>query len=250
VRFIVVSSVHPKFMSPQSLAVAKMKLKFPSLSGGVRRRIESNYALLMTDHLRYAGLGADQQRRALVDIIALQPHLMEVLRGMNALGLPDALLGSGAIYNTVWNVLTGRPALTGINDADVVYFDDSDLSYAAEDRVIRRAAAHFSGLPVPVEVRNQARVHLWFPERFGLAYPRLTCSAEMMLYYASKTHAVAARLEADGEISIHAPFGLDDMFSFRVTPNSALANQETHERKAARAKAIWPELTIVPWPVE
>ncbi|WP_297113533.1 nucleotidyltransferase family protein [uncultured Devosia sp.] len=202
----------------------------------------------MTDYLHLAGLEPELQRQALIDIIRSQPHLMELLRGMRALDLPDALLGSGAIYNTVWNVLTGRPALNGINDADVVYFDDSDLGYEAEDRVIRRAAAHFARLPLRVEVRNQARVHLWFPERFGMSYPRLTCSADMMLYYATKTHAVAARLEDDGQISIHAPFGLDDMFSFRVTPNPALANRETHERKAARAKAIWPELTIVPWP--
>jgi uncharacterized protein len=146
----------------------------------------------MPDHLRFAGLAPELQRRALIDIIGTQPHLMEVLRGMTALGLPDALLGSGAIYNTVWNVLTGRPALTGINDADVAYFDGSDLSYAAEDRVIRHTEAHFAGLPLRVEVRNQARVHLWFPERFGIAYPQLTCSADMMLYYAAKTHAVAA----------------------------------------------------------
>ena len=72
----------------------------------------------------------------------------------------------------------------------------------------------------------------------------------MMLYFATKTHAVAARLEADGTISIHAPFGLEDMFSFRVTPNPVLPNRATHERKAARAKAIWPELEIVPWPAE
>jgi hypothetical protein len=204
----------------------------------------------MPDHLRHAGADPESQRQVLVDIIGSQPHLVTILEGMAALGLPDPLLGSGAIYNTVWNVLTGRPALTGINDADVVYFDDSDRSYEAEDRVIRRAEAHFRHLPIPVELRNQARVHLWFPERFGMAYPQLTRSADMMLYYATKTHAVAARLEADGHISIHAPFGLDDLFSFRVTPNPALANRETHERKAARAKAIWPELTIVPWPAE
>lgn len=202
----------------------------------------------MSDHLCHAGTGRDAQERALVDILRSQPHLMALLEGMQALGLPDPLLGSGAIYNSVWNILTGRPVLTGINDADVVYFDDSDLSYAAEDRVIRRAADHFRDLPVPVQVRNQARVHLWFPERFGMAYPQLRSSAEMMLYFATKTHAVAARLEPDGIISIHAPFGLDDMFSFRVTPNPALPNRETHERKAVRAKAIWPELTIVPWP--
>lgn len=202
----------------------------------------------MPNHLRHAGADPETQRLVLIEIIRAQPHLMAILRGMKDLGLPDALLGSGAIYNSVWNVLTGRPVLTGINDADVVYFDDADSSYEAEDRVIRRAEAYFSGFPVPIQVRNQARVHLWFSGRFGFDYPQLTCSADMMLYFASKTHAVAARLEEDGQISIHAPFGLDDMFSFRVTPNPVLPNRETHERKAARAKAIWPELEIVPWP--
>jgi len=202
----------------------------------------------MVDHLCLAGAGRDAQERALIEILRTQPHLMAILEGMQALDLPDPLLGSGAIYNSVWNMLTGRPALTGINDADVVYFDGSDLSYEAEDRVIRRVEHYFRAMPLPVQVRNQARVHLWFTERFGIAYPQLRSSAEMMLYFATKTHAVAARLEPDGEISIHAPFGLDDLFSFRVTPNAVLPNRETHERKAARAKAIWSELTIVPWP--
>jgi uncharacterized protein len=203
----------------------------------------------MSEHLRYAGADAAVQQQALARIIAGQPVLMRILEGMEALGLPDPLLGSGAIYNTVWNVLTGRPPLTGIKDADVVYYDAGDLSYEAEDRVIKRAERHFADLPIPVEVRNQARVHLWFPEKFGVAYPKLGCSADMMLYFASRTHAVAVRLE-HGRIAIYAPFGLDDMFSFRVTPNPALDNRRTHEAKAARAKATWPELTVVAWPEE
>lgn len=202
----------------------------------------------MRQHLRFAGKGEIVQRRALATIIRADPVLMAVLRGMRELGLPDGLLGSGAIYNTVWNTLTGRPPLTGIKDADVVYFDDTDLSYEAEDAVIRRAAVQFAGIPLPVEVRNQARVHLWFPQRFGFAYPQLTCSADMMLNFASKTHAVAVRLEADDSLHIAAPFGLDDVFAFRVTPNATLPNREAHLRKGERAKAVWPELTIVPWP--
>ena len=202
----------------------------------------------MNDHLRYAGAPAEIQERALEKIVRSQPHLMRILEGMNALGLPDPLLLSGAIYNTVWNVLTGRPVLTGIKDADVVYFDATDRSYEAEDLVIKRAQAAFADLPIPVEVRNQARVHLWFPEKFGVAYPELTNSAECMLNFASRTHAVAVRLEADGTMSVHAPFGLTDMFAFRVTPNTALDNRTTHETKAARAKRVWPEVTIEHWP--
>jgi hypothetical protein len=202
----------------------------------------------MADHLRYAGASFVAQQQAITDIVRSNDVLMQVLVGLRELNLPDPLLAAGALYNSVWNALTGRPLMNGVKDADVAYFDGSDLSYDAEDAVIRRAAGYFSGLALPVEVRNQARVHLWYPDKFGAPYPRLSSSAEMMHYYASKTHAVAVRLDDGGRLTVLAPFGLDDLFSFRITPNPALDNRATHTAKAARAKTIWPELTIVPWP--
>lgn len=201
----------------------------------------------MDDHLRYAGADAGVQRRVIAELIRGDAVLMTFLRGMEELDLSDPLLGSGAIYNMVWNVLTGRPRHRGISDADIGYFDAGDRSYEAEDRVIKRAQRHFAGSPIPVEVRNQARVHLWFTDKFGLAYPELTRSSDMLLYFATKAHAVGASLE-NGEIVIHAPFGLDDLFSFRLTPNPVLDNRATHEKKAARALALWPELRFEPWP--
>ena len=145
-------------------------------------------------------------------------------------------------------MLTGRPALQGINDIDVFYFDP-DTSWEAEDTVIKRLDARFAHLPLPVQVRNQARVHLWFPQKFGVAdFVPLTSSAEMLGRYASKTHAVGVRLEADGRMGVVAPFGLDDIFSFRIVPNPALPNRPAHEAKGARAKSVWPEITVVPWP--
>jgi hypothetical protein len=203
----------------------------------------------MNDHLRYSGAGEAAQRAALAAIVGSSPLLMEVLRGLRDDGLADHLLVAGAIYNLVWNRLTGRPDLTGINDIDVFYFDDRDLSYEAEDLVIRRLAARFAHLPLPVQVRNQARVHLWFPQKFGVPFAPLRSCGEMLGRYASRTHAVAARLEADDSLTIVAPFGLDDIFSFRITPNPVLMNKSAHDAKGARAKSVWPELTVVPWEV-
>lgn len=202
----------------------------------------------MGDHLKFAGADAATQRAALVQIMRSQPELMDVLEGLRALALPDPLLTSGAIYNTVWNHLTGRPALTGVNDIDIFYFDGSDLSWGAEDKVIRALEVRFAHLPVPVQVRNQARVHLWFEQKFGNPFTPLTSSSEMLGRYASKTHAVGARLLADGEIEVFAPFGLDDMFSFRMVPNPVLNNRIAHNKKGERALTFWPELTLVPWP--
>ncbi len=60
------------------------------------------------------------------------------------LALPDWLIVSGAVYNTVWNHLTRKPAGHGIRDVDLFYHDASDLSWEAEDRVIRWSAGHFA----------------------------------------------------------------------------------------------------------
>ncbi|ESZ66697.1 hypothetical protein X727_27060 [Mesorhizobium sp. L103C119B0] len=68
-----------------------------------------------------------------------------------------------------------------------------------------------------------------------------------MSYFASKTHAVGVRYDADGQLEVVAPFGLDDLFAFRITPNRLMDNRRTHEAKGARAKACWPEITVVPW---
>ena len=200
----------------------------------------------MTDHLRFSGMGEQVQREALEAIIRAEPTLMRVLTTIRALALADGWLVSGAIYNCVWNSLTGRPALHGVNDIDIIYFD-ADLSWEAEDRVIKAIEQALGGLPVPVQPRNQARVHLWFEQKFGFPFAPLASAQESLLRYASKTHAVAARLEADGSLAIDAPFGLDDMFAFRVTPNPAADNRLTHEKKGARIRSVWPEVTVVPW---
>jgi uncharacterized protein len=199
------------------------------------------------NHLRYADRPFEEQRVAFLDIIRADHLVHAALVKARSLDLPDWLVVSGALYNAVWNSLAGKPCGFGTKDIDLFYFDGADLSYEAEDAVIARAAVHFDGLPLPVEVRNQARVHLWFEQRFGQPYPRLQSSADALTRFASRTHAVGVRLHDDDSLDLTAPFGLDDIFSFRVAPNRAIDNRATHEEKAARAKRQWPEITVIPW---
>ncbi|MES0008093.1 nucleotidyltransferase family protein [Mesorhizobium sp. M0062] len=198
------------------------------------------------DHLRYSGFSFEAQREALLAIVSADPLVRDALAQARSLDLPDWLVVSGALYNSVWNHLTGKPSGYGIKDVDLFYFDDSDLSYEAEDGVIARTATVFAGLPLPVEVRNQARVHLWYPQKFGRPCPRYTSSSHALRFFASRTHA-AIRYDADGQLELVAPFGLDDIFSFRITPNRVMDNQQTHEAKGRRAKDTWPEISVVPW---
>ena len=181
----------------------------------------------------------------LEDIVRAAPNLMTVLTIARELDLPDWLIVSGAIYQRVLNHLTGRDPDYGIKDYDFAYFDASDTSYEAEDVVIRRVAAAFEPpLRELVEVRNQARVHLWFEGKFGEPYESLTSSAEALSRFTSGSFAVGVRLMADGSLHIEAPFGLDDLFALTLRPNP---NRKTNgfPRTAAAAQARWPEIRIV-----
>jgi hypothetical protein len=174
-------------------------------------------------------------------------HLMQLLEVGLKLDLPHWRLVAGCIYQTVWNGLTGRPPRTGINDYDFMYFEATDLSADSEGAMQARIRSQLPGFPAPVEVCNQARVHLWFEDHFGIPYPALSSADVAIVRYASMTHAVGVRLTQEGRLDVFAPYGLDDIFAMIVRPNPLLANKATHERKAARAKVLWPELTVIPW---
>ncbi len=113
-------------------------------------------------------------------IVRADPGLMQVMTTVRGLGLNDWRIFSGAVYQSVWNAVTGRAAGYGIKDYDLGYFDP-DTSWDAEDAVIRKVAGAFEPpLREMVEVRNQARVHLWFEGRFGEPYEALTGTDEAL----------------------------------------------------------------------
>jgi hypothetical protein len=181
--------------------------------------------------------------RRLEAIVRAAPSLMQVLETARELDLPDWMVFSGAVYQRALNHLTGRDADYGIKDYDLGYFDP-DTTYEAEDQVIRRVAAAFQPpLRELVEVRNQARVHLWFEGKFGEPYAPLARTAEALERFVSPLFAVGVRLEHDGRLTIEAPFGLDDLFALRLRPNP---RRQTNgfARTAASAVARWPELTV------
>lgn len=166
----------------------------------------------------------------------------KILVRLAGVDLPDAWLVSGALFQTAWNVLTDRPPTLGIKDYDVFYFD-RDVSWEAEDRVIRYAAEIFSDLDTRVEVRNQARVHLWYPQKFGVPYPPLRRTTDGIDRFLMQCAQVGI---AASDWRIYAPKGFDDIESLTVRPNfTGNFRAERHFEKAERWKAQWPELTIL-----
>ena len=183
--------------------------------------------------------------RRLEDILRAAPSMMTVLERSRELDLPDWLIVSGAVYQRVWNHLTGREPDYGVRDYDVIYFDP-DTSWDAEDVFIKRAAALF---PPPladmVEVRNQARVHLWFEDHFGEPYEPLWSSAEALTRFVAPAFGVGVRLETDDSLTIRAPFGLQDLFAMTLRPNPNRGLAKGWVKTTTSARTRWPEIRVV-----
>lgn len=199
----------------------------------------------LSQHLASAPVG--EQLAAFTEMVMRNPVSAAILERLPRLQLPGCYLAAGALYQTVWNCLTGRDPSAGIKDYDVNYFDARDLSAEGEEAVQRRAAELLGDLDARPDVRNEARVHLWYEERFGVPCPPYASTEAAIATFPSTSSAFAARLR-DGSLEVCAPCGFTDLFALRTRPNIVLAPRAVYEAKTARWKAQWPELEVVPWP--
>lgn len=193
-------------------------------------------------------LPLDEQLVAFKAALSRNEVLLEVLGRTASLELPGWYVTAGCLFQTVWNVVTGRPPASGIKDYDVFYFDDSDLSWEAEDAVIKMGADVFGGLPAEVEIRNEARVHLWYEQKFGTPCAPHESTESAIDSFAATTCCLGVRLDRAGRWRIYAPHGLSDVFNLVVRPNPVLAPREVYETKSARWRERWPEAIVLDWP--
>ncbi|MDT3425964.1 hypothetical protein J2Z22_001484 [Paenibacillus forsythiae] len=190
---------------------------------------------------------AEELRERLIGIIERNDCLLSLFERSGTLSPHPYYLGAGCLVQTVWNELTGKPPLYGISDMDIVYFDNTDLSYEAENEIVERGQRLFAELPVPVDIKNQARVHLWYPGRFGVRLAPYASLENAIDSWPTTASSLGARKERDGGWRIYAPFGLEDLFRLIVRPNKTLVTESAYCAKAVKWKSRWPELTVIPW---
>ena len=198
--------------------------------------------------MRIGQLPVDEQLAHLRAALSSNRTLSEALSRAAGLSLPDWYLVAGCLNQTVWNFVTGQPPEAGILDYDLAYFDASDLSWEAEDAVIQAGQVIFGDLPAPVQIRNQARVHLWYEQKFGLPCPPHESTEAAIDTYEATPACLGVRLDAGGRWRVYAPYGLSDVFNPVVRPNPVLATRDVYEAKTGRWRRQWPALTVLPWP--
>lgn len=130
--------------------------------------------------------------RQLEDSLLSNPYLALILDRFDEIGLPDCWLAAGAIAQTVWNRLHDRAPAAGIKDIDIVYFDARDLGEAGKQRAKSRVRALFPDIPLPF-VQNEARIHLWYAEKFGYPVAPYTSSADAIATFPTTATCIGVR---------------------------------------------------------
>lgn len=165
----------------------------------------------------------------------------EILGRWKELDLQDGWLVAGCLFQTVWNLRSGLPPEAQIKDYDLFYFDDSDLSAEAEGLVQARVDRALAYLGVVIEVKNQARVHLWYQEHFGHPYPRLKCATDGIDRFLIPSTCLGIRPAGDG-CEIYAPNGLDLVYEGVLAPNPLVDHRKLFLSKVRSYRDRWPWL--------
>jgi hypothetical protein len=190
----------------------------------------------------------DDFEARLVTLVRSSVMLMRALRAARAVDAPDWVIGAGAIRDRVWDHLHGFAPVTPSRDLDLVFFDPRSLGSERERSVQREISTQAPD--ICWDVTNQAGVHLWYPNVFGVDVEPLASSADGVATWPETATAVGVRLLTDDSIQVVAPCGLDDLFGLicRRNPRRVTCEQYRRRVKGKQIAKRWPRVEIVDGP--
>ena len=176
----------------------------------------------------------------LIEILNTSPSVGAILRKGDQIKLNNWYITAGAIPTVVWNNLVANPPDKFLNDIDIVYYDGNNITQEAENRAANRVRNLFPEVKHKIDVKNQARVHIWYRDKFGSRIHPYESTEDGIDMWMSVT-AIGVRYEK-GHYKVYAPYGLEDLFSMNVKPNSRIISAEKYRSKIKKWKKQWPEI--------
>jgi hypothetical protein len=173
----------------------------------------------------------------ILHIIEQDAWMMDVLRTVRSLDLPDWWIEAGFVRNKIWDVLHGYTTRTPLNDVDVIYFDNQNIGKATEkefEKLLKEKKPD-----VPWSVKNQARMAV---ARNDGTYKNASDGLSRWVETATCT---GVRLGQNNKLVLTAPHGIDDLVHLILRPGPAYATklEKFYERiKEKHWIEQWPKL--------
>ena len=187
----------------------------------------------------------DIQVNILEKIIMESEVLNKILKVLDENFGYDYYVAAGSINQTIFNYYHGYPLDNGIDDIDIVYFD-KDTSYEKEDKIIKEVSELLKDINIRLDIKNQARVHLWYGKKFGHEIDANKSVEEAISKWGTTVTCIGVRI-LKGKFKVFAPYGLNDLFKMTIRPVKDNFIKEDYDKKCAKWKEKWKLLTIIPW---
>jgi len=146
----------------------------------------------------------------ILDSFRENPDMIAILTVIRDLELKDSWLAAGSVRNFIWNLLSEKPAFDRETDVDVIFFDP-EVSYEETLAIENKLREDFP--QYQWELKNQAYMHQHSPH----TEPYVN-SCDAMSKYPERCTAIGLRLHADATLELFAPYGLEEILNFQVSP--------------------------------
>ena len=184
-----------------------------------------------------------EQLIILEKILEKNTNLIELLKILESDGLENYYVTAGCINQTIFNYYHDYDISYGIKDYDIVYFDE-DITYEKEDIIIKRLNKKLKKLNIETDIKNQARVPIWYYEKYGIKRIPYTSVEDAISRFGATVTCIGVRLEK-GKLIVYAPYGLNDLFTMTIRPVKKEFNKNAYEERAKRWMSKWSKLTKI-----
>ncbi|MFJ7669167.1 nucleotidyltransferase family protein [Lysinibacillus sp. NPDC097195] len=180
--------------------------------------------------------------RDLVTLIESDTWMMDILRCVEQLQLPDSWVCAGFIRAKVWDYLHDYKERTPLGDIDVIYFDKHNTLEQLEKHYEQRLVQLLPN--EPWSVKNQARMHV-----INDSEPYQS-SIDGIAHFPEIPTAIGVRL-TQGVLEIAAPYGIQQLLNGIVAPtpyfdeHTPLHNMYQQRLSAKQWRHNWPKLTFI-----
>ncbi|MNC00302.1 hypothetical protein D3C75_476240 [compost metagenome] len=179
----------------------------------------------------------------LLQAVAEDPWMMDILAAARALKLPDCWVCAGFVRSKVWDVQHGFTSRTPLGDVDIIYYDPADIREEVEKAW--EARLREADPSVPWSVKNQARMHV-----VNDLEPYSSATDGMSKFPETAT-ALGLALTGQGDVILSAPHGLRDVLDLIVRPsplfNATPRLHRIYEERVAKKnwQGVWNQLQII-----
>ena len=176
-----------------------------------------------------------KNKQEILDSVRENPDMMAILSVIRDLELKDSWLAAGLVRNFIWNLLSDKSPFDHETDVDVIFFDPA-ISYEDTLGIERKLKENFT--QYQWELKNQVYMHLHSPHTAPY-----TSSRDAMSKYPERCTAVGLRLNEDSTLELFAPYGLEDILKFQVSPTPHFLDNEDRMKlyQERLSKKNWQE---------